>query len=61
VLEAVILEDGGAAHIEIVRMLLDRGAAPELPDREGVTPLAHAERRGYASIAMLLRRAGARR
>ena len=41
-LEAVILGDGGANHQEIVQILLDAGADPELPDGDGVTPLQHA-------------------
>ncbi|MEV0256160.1 ankyrin repeat domain-containing protein [Streptomyces sp. NPDC050732] len=58
-LEAVILGDGGRAHQEIVELLLAAGATPDLADRNGVTPLAHAERRGFAEIAELLRgRAG---
>lgn len=60
-LEAIILGDGGAAHTEIVRLLVARGARLDLADAQGVTPLAHAERRGQAAIAELLRRAGARR
>jgi ankyrin repeat protein len=59
-LEAVILGDGGAAHTEIVRLLLAHGADPNRADREGVTPLAHAERRGQRAVAALLRGAGAR-
>ncbi len=59
-LEAILLADGGPAHQEIVRLLLAAGADPNLPDREGVTPLQHAERRGYAPIAAMLRAAGAR-
>ncbi|HYF58879.1 MAG TPA: ankyrin repeat domain-containing protein [Burkholderiaceae bacterium] len=59
-LEAVILGDGGAAHVEIVRLLLERGASPSIADRDGVTPLAHARRRGQAAIERLLVRAGAR-
>lgn len=59
-LEAVILGDGGAAHTEIVRSLLAHGAKAKLPDRQGVTPLAHAEQRGQLAIAGLLRQAGAR-
>ncbi|MGW5735417.1 MULTISPECIES: ankyrin repeat domain-containing protein [Streptomyces] len=54
-LEAVILGDGGRAHQEIVELLLTAGATPGLADRDGVTPLAHAERRGFAEIAALLR------
>ena len=59
-LEAIILSDGGARHIEIVRLLVSHGANPSLADRDGVTPLQHAKRRGYASIASILERAGAR-
>ncbi|MEU7583693.1 ankyrin repeat domain-containing protein [Streptomyces sp. NPDC041068] len=54
-LEAVILGDGGRAHQEIVELLLAAGATPTLADRDGATPLAHAERRGFAEIAGLLR------
>jgi hypothetical protein len=59
-LEAIILGDGGAAHTEVVRMLVDAGADVNLADREGVTPLVHARQRGYDAIAALLERAGAR-
>ncbi|MET8824466.1 ankyrin repeat domain-containing protein [Streptomyces sp. NPDC004610] len=56
-LEAVILGDGGPAHQEIVGLLLAAGATPDLPDGDGVTPLEHAERRGFTEIAGLLRAA----
>ena len=59
-LEAVILGDGGAAHTEIVRMLVAHGAKVNIADREGVTSLQHAKRRGYVSISGILDRAGAR-
>lgn len=54
-LEAVILGDGGRAHQEIVELLITAGAAPHLPDGEGVTALEHAERRGFTAMAGLLR------
>jgi uncharacterized protein len=54
-IEAVILGDGGIRHAACVKALLEGGANRNLPDRSGVTPLVHAERRGYASIAALLR------
>jgi len=60
-LEAVILGDGGPAHQEIVRLLLDAGADPELADRDGVTPLAHARARGQKEVEALLVAAGAER
>lgn len=59
-LEAVILGTGGPAHEEIVRILLDAGANPNIADRNRVTPLQHARSRGYTGIAAILQRAGAR-
>jgi len=59
-LEAIVLGDGGAAHTEIVRLLVAHGAKLQLADAQGVTPLAHAERRGQHGIAQILRLAGAR-
>ncbi|CAM5605859.1 hypothetical protein GCM10010329_16760 [Streptomyces spiroverticillatus] len=56
-LEAVILGDGGRAHQEVVEVLLAAGATPDLADGDGVTPLTHAERRGFTVIAHLLRQA----
>lgn len=60
-LEAIILGDGGAAHTEIVRLLVARGANVERADAQGVTPLAHARQRGQREIADILQRAGASR
>jgi len=54
-LEAVLLGDGGARHREIVRILLDSGADPSIGDRDGVTPLEHAERLGFDDLASILR------
>jgi uncharacterized protein len=59
-LEAVILGDGGPDHLRTVRLLVEAGADVDLPDRDGVTALAHAERRGQEQIAAVLRQAGAR-
>jgi ankyrin repeat protein len=59
-LEAVILGDGGPAHREIVSMLLARRANPNIADRAGVSPLAHASLRGYADIVQLIAGAGGR-
>ncbi|WP_240979745.1 ankyrin repeat domain-containing protein [Streptomyces sp. HNM0574] len=54
-LEAVILGDGGRDHQQVVALLLEHGADPELADKEGVTPLEHAEQRGFDRVAALLR------
>jgi ankyrin repeat protein len=59
-LEAVILGDGGPVYVEIVRLLVSGGANVNIADRDGVTPLAHARRRGYEAIASLLSAAGGR-
>jgi ankyrin repeat protein len=59
-LEAIILGDGGAAHTEIVRLLIGRGANVNLADGDGVRPLTHARKRNQAAIVALLERAGAR-
>ena len=53
-LEAVILGDGGATHQEIVRILVDAGADTQIADTEGVTPLEHARRSGYAEMIQIL-------
>jgi ankyrin repeat protein len=57
-LEAVILGDGGPRHVETVRALVEAGANVNRADRQGVTPLGHAQARGYAAMAAILERAG---
>lgn len=59
-LEAIILGAGDARHTEVVRLLLEGGVDPNLPDGEGVTPLQHARQRGYTGMAEILQEAGAR-
>jgi hypothetical protein len=59
-LEAIILSDGGPRHVEVVRLLIDAGADVNLPDANGVTPLAHAQARGYTVISEILLAVGAR-
>jgi ankyrin repeat protein len=59
-LEAVILSDGGPRHIEIVRLLLEHGADPNIVDKDGVSPLKHAQDRRYDAMAALIKDAGGR-
>jgi hypothetical protein len=54
-MEAVVLGDGGRAHRDIVRMLVDAGADKSIGDREGRTPLEHAQARKYAEIIVILK------
>lgn len=53
-MEAVILGDGGRNHQQVVRLLLEAGADRSIPDRNGISPLAHARSRGYSEVVTLL-------
>jgi uncharacterized protein len=53
-LEAVILGEGSKRWQRIVRTLLDAGADPSIADKDGVTPLQHARKRGQAEIARII-------
>ncbi|WP_298602137.1 ankyrin repeat domain-containing protein, partial [uncultured Sphingorhabdus sp.] len=55
-IEAVILGDGGPDHIATVRALVEAGADRAISDRDGVSPLQHAEARGYQKIAAILQK-----
>ncbi len=59
-LEAVILGNGGKAHIEIVQLLIDRGADLNIADKDGVTTLQHARQKKQNEIVRLLEQAGAK-
>ena len=55
-LEAVILGDGSERYQDVVATLLAAGADRRIPDRNGVTALEHAQRRGHPAMVDLLRR-----
>lgn len=57
-LEIVILGNGGPRHVEAARLVLDAGANPNIADKDGVSPLAHARSNGQAEIAALIEKAG---
>ena len=59
-LEAIILGDGGPRHTEVVRLLVEAGANVNLADGQGVTPLAHAQRREFSQMVAILKGAGTR-
>lgn len=59
-LEIVILGDGGPRHVEVTRLVLAAGANPNIADRDGVSPLAHAKQHRFAEIARLIEQAGGR-
>lgn len=57
VIEAVVLGDGGPDNQAVLNALLAAGADRTLTDREGITPLQHAEARGFSEMADRLRQA----
>ncbi|WP_459502547.1 ankyrin repeat domain-containing protein [Bacillus sp. C1] len=58
-LEAIALGNGSENHKQVVQLLIDQGADVNMVDRDGVTPLEHAEKRGFKEIVNMLRLAGA--
>ena len=59
-LEIVVLGNGSARHTRVARLVLDAGANPNIADREGVSPLTHARRRGFTEIARMIEAKGGR-
>jgi uncharacterized protein len=55
VIEAVVLGDGGPDHLAVLDALLSAGADRSLADHDSVTPLEHAEARGFTEMAERLR------
>jgi ankyrin repeat protein len=60
VIESIVLGDGGPRHLATLSALADAGADVNIPDRNGATPLALAQSRGYGAMVDVLRRAGAK-
>jgi ankyrin repeat protein len=58
-IEAIVLSDGGPRHQATVEALVKGGADVNLPDGQGMRPLALARARGYGKIAEILQQAGA--
>ena len=56
-LEAVIFGDGSDRYQQIVAALLSAGADPSIGDKNGETPLEHAQAKGQDEIASIIRRA----
>ena len=53
-MEAVILGDGSKKYQDIILILKKAGAKLDIPDFEGLTPLQHAQQRGFKEIAAIL-------
>jgi hypothetical protein len=59
-LEIVVLGNGGPRHQQVTWLVLDAGADPNIADKDGITPLAHARRKGQSEIARMIEAAGGR-
>ena len=54
-MEAIVLGDGSKKYQQIVQILKDVGAKMDIPDSDGVTPLQHAQQRGYKEIVAIIK------
>lgn len=59
-LEVVILGDGSQKYVDITEILINAGADLNIKDKDGVSSLAHAKKRGFTKIVELLEKAGAK-
>src|SRR4051812_41690705 len=59
-IESIVLGDGGKAHVDTMRALVDAGADLNSPDASGATPLQLAGNRGYREMVAILEKAGAK-
>jgi len=53
-LEAIVLSNGGKSQQEIVRLLLAQGADKNIADKNGITPLEHAQKKGFKELVDIL-------
>ncbi|MBU8882332.1 ankyrin repeat domain-containing protein [Kaistella sp. DKR-2] len=53
-MEAVVLGDGSEKYQQIIKILKQGGADPDIPDRDGITALQHAESSGFREIVKML-------
>ncbi len=53
-MEAIVLGNGSKKYQEIVQLLKDGGADLGIPDHDSITPLQHAQRRGFTEIVRIL-------
>lgn len=59
-LEAIILNDGSEKQQQTIGLLIEHGADVNLADKDGVTPLEHARKKGFKEIEAILLEAGAK-
>ena len=59
-MESIVLGNGGKNHTDTLEALVKAGAKVDIADRQSVTPLGHAKRRGYTEMVRILEAAGAK-
>lgn len=59
-LESIVLNDGDKQQQQTVRLLIEHGADVNIRDKNGVSPLEHARRKGFGEIEDILFKAGAK-
>ncbi len=59
-LEAIILGHGGKAYQQTVSLLIAANADVNIADSNNVSPLQHAEQKGFKEIVQILKNAGAK-
>ncbi len=57
-LEAIVYGDGGPKYQETIHILIEHGANVHLADAKGISPLQHAQSRGFQEISNILMQAG---
>lgn len=53
-MEAILLGDGSTPYQQIVQILKNAGAKMDLPDHDGMTPLQHAQKKGFKEIVDII-------
>lgn len=54
-MEAIVLGDGSKKYQQIVQILKDAGANMDIADHDDVTPLQHAQSRGFTAIVAIIK------
>lgn len=54
-MEAIVLGDGSKKYQQVVQILKDAGAKLDIPDHDGITPLQHAQSKGFKEIVNILK------
>ena len=54
-MEAIVLRDGSIKYQQIVKILKDAGSRMDIPDHDGITPLHHAQAKGFKEIVAIIK------